>query len=81
MRVLKKHEINPQPSKRDIFTGNVSAQMVVDSSMAKQFQLNLVKFSAGGRTTWHTHTFEQGLISIEGKGIVATEAEEQVVEP
>ena len=80
MRVLKSHDANPQPPRPGLFTGEVHTQMLIDGAMAKQFSLNLVRFSAGSRTNWHIHSYEQGLIITEGKGIVATEAEEHVVE-
>ena len=64
-----------------MFTGQVSGAGLSDQSTAKQLFLRLVRFSPGGRTVWHTHSFEQGLVIVEGKGIVATEAQENVVEP
>ena len=63
-----------------MFTGQVSGAGLSDQSTAKQLFLRLVRFSPGGRTVWHTHSFEQGLVIVEGKGIVATEAQENVVE-
>jgi quercetin dioxygenase-like cupin family protein len=64
-----------------MFTGEVHAHGLVDDTMSEQVRLLLVKFSAGGRTKWHTHGFEQALIITEGKGIVATESQgERVVE-
>src|SRR3972149_11188971 len=62
-----------------MFTGQVSGAGLSDQSTAKQLFLRLVRFSPGGRTVWHTHSFEQGLVIVEGKGIVATEAQENVV--
>src|SRR5690554_7059032 len=65
-----------------MFTGVVHAHGLVDDTMSEQVRLTLVKFSPGGRTKWHTHTFEQALIIVEGKGIVASEKDgERVVEP
>ncbi|HWO73543.1 MAG TPA: cupin domain-containing protein [Dehalococcoidia bacterium] len=64
-----------------IFTGQVHAHGLIDDKMTEEMRMLLVKFSPGGRTTWHTHSFEQGLIIVEGKGIVASEAQgERVVE-
>jgi quercetin dioxygenase-like cupin family protein len=40
-----------------------------------------VSFSPNARTKWHTHSFEQGLLITDGKGVVATEAQEHLVEP
>jgi quercetin dioxygenase-like cupin family protein len=51
------------------------------SEGTERLTVALVKFSAGARTKWHTHSFEQGLIIVEGVGIVATEETEHVVEP
>ena len=81
MHVAHIKDARPERAIRDIFTGEVHSQMQADATQAQQLRLNLVRFSAGGRTKWHTHGFEQGLIIIEGKGIVATEAAEHVVEP
>ena len=46
----------------------------------KNLYLGLAEFSPGTRTFWHTHDYEQSLIIVEGKGIVATEDQEHVVE-
>src|SRR5688572_9184345 len=81
MYVARGKDADPQPASGNIFMGEVHSHMLVDQSKAQNLRFNLVKFSAGGRTKWHTHEFEQGLVIVEGKGIVATEAEEQVVEP
>ena len=79
MLVSHNKDAQPERALRDIFMGEVHSQ--IQATGSQTLRLNLVKFSAGGRTKWHTHTFEQGLIIIEGKGIVATEEAEHVVEP
>ncbi len=64
-----------------MFIGEVNAHGLIDDTMTEQTRMLLVKFSPGGRTRWHTHTFEQGLVIVEGKGIVASESEgERVVQ-
>lgn len=80
MYVARGKDVNPRRATGEIFMGEVHNHMLVDQTKGERLRLNLVKFSPGGRTKWHTHSFEQGLIIVEGKGIVATEAEEQVVE-
>ncbi len=72
---------NPEPASGPVFTGDVHRHTITTEADAKRLYLGLVKFSAGARTVWHTHTFEQGLVIVEGKGIVATEQQEHVVEP
>jgi quercetin dioxygenase-like cupin family protein len=81
MHVSHFRDAKPERAIRDLFMGEVHSQMQAQAPQAEQLRLNLVKFSAGGRTKWHTHTFEQALIIVEGKGIVADEAAEHVVEP
>ena len=65
---------------RDIFTGEVETAALAGRDVAERLLLNLVRFSAGARTKWHRHSFEQGLLITEGRGIVATEEQEHVVE-
>ncbi|HLF72477.1 MAG TPA: cupin domain-containing protein [Dehalococcoidia bacterium] len=81
MHISKGKDVDLQRSSRDIFTGSVYQHTHIDDATGKRLRINLVKFAPGGRTTWHTHSFEQGLVIVEGRGIVATEAHEHVVEP
>jgi quercetin dioxygenase-like cupin family protein len=81
MYVSKAKDANLQLTTRDMFTGRVHSHSHVTEAHAKALRVNLVHFEPGGRTKWHTHGFEQGLIVLDGKGIVATEAGEQVIEP
>jgi quercetin dioxygenase-like cupin family protein len=78
LHVGRGKKVDPQRQLRDIFTGEVHMHPY---AQGERLTLNLVRFSPGGRTKWHTHSFEQGLIIVEGKGIVATEEQEYVVEP
>ena len=64
-----------------MFIGEVHAHGLVDDKMSEQTRLLLVKFSPGGRTRWHTHSFEQALVIIDGRGIVASETQgERIVQ-
>jgi quercetin dioxygenase-like cupin family protein len=80
VHVFRRSSFAPQRAHRDIFTGQVESAALVDESVGRSLRLNLVRFLAGGRTKWHTHSFEQGLVILEGRGIVATEEGEHVVE-
>lgn len=60
--------------------GKAAAQFLIGSSTAKELGFGITKFGPGGRTKFHTHTSEQIILGIEGKGIVATEKEEVVVD-
>ena len=83
MHVANTGDANFQPrTGQPMFTGEVHAHGLVDDTMTQETRLLLVKFSPGGRTKWHTHSFEQALIIVDGKGIVASESQgERVVEP
>jgi quercetin dioxygenase-like cupin family protein len=80
LHVIRGKDRHTERTTREIFTGEVETLTYVDDSIGKHLRLTLVRFKPGGRTKWHSHAFEQGLIITEGKGIVATEAEEHVVE-
>ncbi len=81
MHVARGKDAKFSPGGPPVFTGDVNRGTLSDASSASRLFMGLVKFSPGARTVWHSHTFEQGLVIIEGKGIVATEAQEHVVEP
>jgi len=81
MHVIRGDSADPRRAVRPIFTGEVHAHTYVDDKLGAHLRLTLVKFSPGGRTTWHTHAFEQGLVITEGRGIVATADAEHEVGP
>jgi quercetin dioxygenase-like cupin family protein len=66
------------PSTSDLFIGQVRSQVLNANA---QFRVSEVAFSPGGRTKWHTHSFHQVLVITEGRGVVATEAQERHVAP
>lgn len=80
MNVAKYSETKLEPQVRAMFTGSVSSATIGDAVDGNS-HMNVVRFEAGGRTKWHTHPFAQALICVEGKGIVATEAQEHLFEP
>lgn len=81
MKVIRGESIEPRRATLDIFTGEVHSHAIVDETSAEQLRLTLVRFSAGGRTKWHHHSFDQALLITEGRGIVASEPGEHLVGP
>jgi quercetin dioxygenase-like cupin family protein len=81
VKVIKGSSVSLQRSQGEIFTGAVDNFTYVDNTIGEHLRLTLVHFNPGGRTKWHSHAYEQGLIITEGRGIVATEEHENVVEP
>ncbi|MGE3985346.1 MAG: hypothetical protein AB7G38_14335, partial [Dehalococcoidia bacterium] len=78
MQVAKASEAQDAKATGSLFMGEVNRGVSLEQG-TERLRIGLVKFSPGGRTKWHTHDFEQGLIIVAGKGIVATEDEEHVV--
>lgn len=79
MQVAKASDTQDARATGSLFMGEVNRGVALDQG-TERLRIGLVKFSPGGRTKWHTHDFEQGLIIVAGKGIVATEQQEHVVE-
>jgi len=81
MKVVRIGDIEAQDdSTNKIFKGKVDVQRIIGES-TDDFRVIVVNFSLGAVNVFHTHTFDQVLYVIEGKGIVATEAEEITVTP
>jgi quercetin dioxygenase-like cupin family protein len=61
--------------------GPVHRKSLIDTKDTGGFGVLLVTFGPGARLNFHAHTYEQILYVTEGKGIVATRSEEQIVTP
>ncbi|MDD5100800.1 MAG: cupin domain-containing protein [Syntrophales bacterium] len=81
MKVIKMTQAAKKPAVTPLFTGPVTMQTYVGTDESELFSIRQVNFARGVRNKFHSHTIEQVLIVTEGKGIVATEAEEVVVIP
>ena len=82
MKVLKPDEIPQQPVNAPLFTGGpVTRQPLLSPEASNNFNLGIVNFSAGARNKMHTHSSDQVLFVTAGKGIIATETEQQVIVP
>ncbi len=77
MQVIKKGQ-NPEEDRSDapiFYGGKVTGQTIVGGGMSKNFNFNQVKFAAGAKNHFHTHTSDQILFVTGGTGYVATESE------
>src|SRR6266576_24618 len=80
MKVLKTDAIPAEPANSPLFTGGpVTRQTLLTPEMSNNFNLAVVNFSAGARNKMHIHTSDQVLFVTAGKGIIATEATEEVI--
>ena len=80
MKVIKTNQVPKKELVHQLFNGPVTYQGLVTRGMSKDFNIIVIGFGKGIRNKFHTHTNDQELIVTSGKGIVATEAEQQVVE-
>ena len=78
MRVVKLGEVEKDNFFGPLFTGtDVSRQSLWPDS--KEYNLYNVNFGKGVRNKFHAHDHEQILIVTAGKGIIATETEQQEI--
>jgi len=81
MKVISVAKVDKEQQSKPIFTGSVTKQAIIDTSLSDRFEIIHVNFDKGARNKFHTHSAEQVLIVTEGKGIVATDNEEIIVVP
>src|SRR3989442_741929 len=82
MKVHRPSEIPAQPVNAPLFTGGpVTRQTLLTPEASKDFNLGIVNFSPGARNKMHTHSSDQVLFVTAGKGIIATETEQQIIVP
>jgi quercetin dioxygenase-like cupin family protein len=62
-----------------IFRGTVRVRELAGGAQTEQLRVILVRFDAGSVNVPHTHSFDQVLFIVEGKGIVANEEAEHHV--
>ena len=67
-------------SRSPIFEGEVVTQNLVAEGDAELLRVTAVTFQDGARNKPHRHTTDQVLVVTAGRGIVATDAEELLVE-
>ncbi|HWP60253.1 MAG TPA: cupin domain-containing protein [Candidatus Acidoferrales bacterium] len=80
MKVLKPDQIPAEPANSPLFTGGtVTRQPLLTEETSNDFNLAIVNFSAGARNKMHTHSSDQVLFVTAGKGIIATETEQQII--
>ena len=80
MKIMKVDQIPKEAATSPLFTGGeVTFQPIVTPDVSKGLNISLVEFSKGARNKYHSHTSDQVLFVTVGKGIVATEKEEEVV--
>jgi quercetin dioxygenase-like cupin family protein len=82
MIVVNRRDVEQvQTSDEIVGRGPVFRKELIPAADTGGFSVLLVSFEPGARLNFHTHTYEQILYVIEGRGIVATREKEYVVTP
>jgi quercetin dioxygenase-like cupin family protein len=79
---MKVHHVSPEAATDaggEYFIGGVRVQAIVAPDQG--LDIIVVRFSAGARTYLHSHAVPQVLHCMEGRGILATERERNIVGP
>ncbi len=78
MRVVNVGKVEKENFSGPLFTGtDVTRQLLLPDS--KEYNFNVVNFGKGVRNKFHAHDHEQILIVTAGKGIIATETDQQEI--
>ena len=84
MKIINVNQVDMREVSMDplFFGGKVTIQSILEEAhKGDKVQVMMVNFAPGARNKLHTHITEQILIVTEGKGIVATKNEENIVAP
>lgn len=82
MKVIRIDDIPIETRSGGVFLGTVESKALVgESTGAIDLKLDIISFPPKVRNKLHSHTYDQVLYVLSGKGTVATEAEEVTAEP
>jgi 4-carboxymuconolactone decarboxylase len=76
---VKKVNLNDIPEElidTPVFTGRVTRQSPVTDTESNNHSIDYIHFHDGARNKFHTHSSDQVLIAVEGRGMFATEDQE-----
>jgi quercetin dioxygenase-like cupin family protein len=83
MLILNTKGLQLPESKNDVRVDNgpVFRSLLADGKNTGGYSIAIVSYSPGSKLKWHTHESEQILYVTEGKGVLATQKEENIVTP
>ena len=80
MKVIEGSKVRKTERTGGIFTGTVEITPLLDRDVGSEsYRAAVVTFPPGVRNHFHTHTHDQILYVVKGRGIVATEEDEWLV--
>ncbi len=82
MRIVRIEDASTETRTGGIFLGAVEMKALIgEATGALDLKLDVITFPPGVRNRLHSHSCDQALYILSGKGIVATEKEEVAAEP
>jgi quercetin dioxygenase-like cupin family protein len=78
VRFIRKEEVQTRFGDDRGFTGTVCLDRMLESSEPGGLRMLRVYFEPGGRTRWHTHSGEQILNIVAGRGLVQSWGEQRI---
>jgi len=86
MEIISLGDVPDVPQSGGIFLGTVDIKSLVGPEaryrfISRDIQMAIVSFPKGIRLAFHTHTHDQILFILSGKGIIADEKKEVTVTP
>ena len=79
MELLTKQATAKGPAQ--MFTGDVWLDVIARGEGESRVRVNMVRFTPGARTAWHSHSVGQTLHVVEGAGLVVTRGKVIVMRP
>ncbi len=79
MKIVEGSKAPKRKETGGIFTGTVERKPLIEREDGSEYRAAVVTFPPGVRNHFHAHTNDQILYVVGGRGIVATEEEERVV--
>jgi quercetin dioxygenase-like cupin family protein len=79
MKLVRKGEKPEVQATSDLFVGTVHSRPMIERNESQNLTVSEVRFTAGARNRFHTHTADQVLYITSGQGIVASKEAENPV--
>ena len=82
MEVVSESKVTPVETSSPLFVGGLVPSQPIISQLedsGNDLNFGIVNFSPGARNVFHTHTSDQILYVIRGKGIIADEQQEIII--
>ncbi len=81
MKLVKTGTASEESATGELYLGNITAALLAGAPHTEQVEIYTVAFAPGARNRVHIHRHDQVLLATAGRGIIADESGEHVMEP